>query len=136
MKDDKALRIAEREGLCSLSSNTKWQRLIPLIAGFPCRKRIKFVNSPEPTPWQISLWQPSPGYVEAAGGPAPLNLVEWIEIERFEQSHRGRLVDPVSLDHSDAILSALEAAHASFRETESTFTILGYSRSATSSHTL
>ncbi len=128
MKDGKALRIAERDGLCSLSSNTKWQRLLPVIASFPVQKRIKFVNVEDPTRWQTGIWQPHPNYVEASGGPEELKFVEWIEIEMVERRPMGSLVTAISLDHSEAIRSALVTERAPFRETDTSFMVLGYSR--------
>lgn len=131
MKNDEARRIVEEEGLCSLSNNTKWRRLVPLIASLPCRKRIKFINADESTDWGQWISLPSPGYVEAAGGgPESLKFIEWIEIEKFESVPRGRLVQPVLVDHSQAIASSLREAHASVRETESSFLVMGYSRPA------
>lgn len=128
MADDKALRIAERDGLCSLSSNTKWQRLIPVFGGFPVQKRIKFIDVEEPTRWQTGLWQPHPNYIEASGGPEELKFVEWIEIEMCERRYTGRLVAPVTCDYSEAIRSALVAERASFKESETSFVVFGYSR--------
>lgn len=125
---DEAIRIGEREGLCSVSSNTKWQRLIPVIVAFPCNKRIKFIDCQEPTRWQTGVWQPHPRYVEASGGPEELKFVEWIEIERCETSSQGRLVPARVLDHSTEIREALTSARATFRETETSFLILGYTR--------
>lgn len=134
MTEDRAIRIAEREGLCSVSSNTKWQRLIPVIQRFPCHKRIKFIDVDEPTRWQTGVWQPHPRYVEASGGPEELKLVEWVEIERCERRHMGRLVQCSVLDHSDEIRRSLEESRATFKETDSSFFILGYTR-PTATHT-
>ena len=128
MKEDRAIRIAESEGLCSVSSNTKWQRLIPLIQSFKCHKRIKFIDVDEPTGWQTGVWQPHPCYVEASGGPEELKFVEWVEIERCERRHMGRLVPCSVVDHSDEIRRSLDEAHASYKETENSFFILGYTR--------
>ena len=125
---DTAIAIAEREGLCGVSSNTKWQRLIPVIAAFPCCKRIKYIDCREPTRWQPGMWQPHPKYIEASGGPEELRFIEWIEIERCERRHKGRLVQGNSVDHSADIRESLTNARATFRETDTSFLILGYSR--------
>ncbi len=128
MIQDRAIKIAERQGLCSASSNTKWKRLIPLIQAFPCHKRIKFIDADEPTRWQVGLWQPAPNYVEASCGPEQLKFVEYVEIERFERRHVGRLVSCGAVDHSDAIRQTLEEARATFTETESSIIVFGYTR--------
>ena len=125
---DKAIRLAEREGLCSVSSNTKWRRLLASIKEFPCHKRVKWIDWPEPSRWQVGMWQPHPNYVEASGGPEELKFVEWIEIERCERRHMGRLVQAQFLDHSAHIRATLEAERATFEETADTFRILGYTR--------
>ncbi len=133
MIQDKAIQITEREGLCSVSSNTKWGRVIPLIQAIPCHKRIKWIDVDEPTRWQTGLWMPHPHYVESSGGPEQLKFVEYVEIERCERRHMGRLVQCAVLDHSDTIRQALERARAAFTETDSSFLILGYTRPATQS---
>jgi hypothetical protein len=125
---DKAVRIVEREGLCSVSSNSKWQRLIPVVVAFPCNKRIKYIDCQEPTRWQAGVWQPHPRYIEASGGPEELKFVEWIEIERCESRNQGLLVDARIQDLSTEIREALTSAGATFTETETSFLILGYSR--------
>lgn len=76
------------------------------------------------------MWQPHPNYVEASGGPEELKLVEWIEIERCERRHMGRLVQVNFLDHSEHIRAILEAERATFEETNDSFRILGYTRPA------
>lgn len=124
----KALAQAEREGLCSVSSNTKWRRLLAAIKSFPCDKRIKWIDSDEPSRWQVGMWQPHPNYVEASGGPEQLKLIEWIEIERCERRQMGGLVQPKFLDHSDLIRATLDAERATYEATEVSFRILGYTR--------
>ena len=131
MREDLATRIAEREGLCSVSNNTKWQRLILGLQNFQCHKRIKYIDVDEPTRWSTGLWQPHPRYVEASGGPEELKFVEWVEIERCERRHMGRLVQCSFLDHSNEIRHFLEEARATFKETGRSFLILGYTRPTT-----
>ncbi|MEP4079653.1 DUF6678 family protein [Haloferula sp.] len=128
---DKATRLAEHEGLCSVASNTKWRRLLASIEKFHCNKRVKWIDNPEPTRWQIGMWQPHPDFVEASGGPEELKFVEWIEIERVERRHMGRLVPAKLLDHSDQIRATLDAERVTFEEEEDSFRILGYSRPGT-----
>lgn len=130
--NDKATRIAERDGLCSVSSNTRWQRLIPLIVAFPWEKRIKYIDCDEPTQWQRGLWQPHPRYVDASGGPEGLKFVEWIEIRKCESIRQGGLVHDLVTNHSDGIRKVMESQRAAFRETETSFMILGYTRAANS----
>ena len=125
---DKALRQAEREGLCSVSNNTKWRRLLTAIQGFPCNKRIKWIDSDEPSGWQVGMWQPHPNYVEASGGPEELKFIEWIEIERCERRQMGRLVQATFLDHTDLIRDALDSERVTYEATEKSFRILGYTR--------
>lgn len=125
---DKAIRLAERKGLCSASSNTKWRRLLAAIEQFPCHKRVKWIDTDEPTRWQTGLWQPHPNFVEASGGPEELKFVEWIEIERCERRHMGRLVQAKFLDHSDSIRTTLTEERVTFDETDESFKILGYTR--------
>ncbi len=128
---DKAIRLAEREGLCSVSSNTKWRTLLGLIEQFPCNKRIKWIDRDEPTRWQVGMWQPHPNYVEASGGPEELKFMEWVEIERCERRQMGRLVQARLLDHSDEIRDVLTAERATFEEGDDSFKILGYTRPRT-----
>lgn len=128
MRQERAARIAEREGLCSVSSNTKWQRIMNVISSFPCFKHLKFIDVDEPTRWAPGLGQPSPHYIEGSGGPEELKFVEWAEIEKLERRHMGKLVRCCFLDHSDEIRRALEQARASFKETDASFMILGYTR--------
>ena len=125
---DKAIRISEREGLCSVSNNTKWRGLLSEIRGLPTNKRIKWIDNEEPTAWQVGLWQPTPTYVEALGGPEQLKFVEWIEIARTEQRYVGRLVDAESIDHTETILRALGSAGMNFEELDDSFRIFGYTR--------
>ena len=130
-KPDKAMRLAEREGLCSVSSNTKWRRLLTAVKPFPCNKRIKWIDAPEPTRWQVGMWQPHPHFVEASGGPEELKFVEWIEIERCERRHMGYLLDTAFTDHSERIRATLVEERATFEETEDSFRIFGYLRPST-----
>ena len=130
---DKAIRLAEREGLCSVSNNTRWQRLIAAIEEFPCHKRLKWIDVEEPTRWQVGMWQPHPRFVEASGGPEELKFVEWIEIERCERRHMGRLIQAKFLDHSEQILATLARERVTYEETENSFKILGYTRPKTKS---
>jgi len=129
----KAIQLAEREGLCSVSSNTKWRRLFAAIEQFPCYKRIKWIDSPEPTAWQVGMWQPHPNFVEASGGPEELKFVEWVEIERCERRRMGRLIQAKFLDHSDRIRSTLGAERATFEEAKECFRVFGYTRPGTES---
>ncbi|MBN8419267.1 MAG: hypothetical protein J0L73_10150 [Verrucomicrobia bacterium] len=128
MRRERVARIAEREGLCSVSSNTKWQRIMKVISSFPCYKRLKFIDVDEPTQWAPGLWQASPHYIEGSGGPEEFKFVEWVEIEKLERRHMGKLVQCCILDHSDEIRRALEQTRASFNETDASFMILGYTR--------
>ena len=125
---DKVIRLVEREGLCSVSSNTKWRRLISKIAGFPCHKRVKWIDWHEPSSWEQTITQPHPNYVEVSGGPEALRFIEWVEIERCERRHIGRLVPMKFLDRSEDIRAALEAERAVFEELEDTFKVFGYTR--------
>jgi hypothetical protein len=74
------------------------------------------------------MWQPHPNFIEASGGPEELKFIEWIEIERCERRHMGRLVQAKWRDHSDRIRATLEAERATFVEAEESFKILGYTR--------
>ena len=130
MIDDLAIRIAERDGLCSVSSNTKWQRSMPMLESVQCRKRFKFINIAEPTEWRIEMWYRQPCYIEISGGPVELKFVEWMEIERCERRRMGRLVKCSFLDHSDEIRHSLVEARLTFQETEDSFVIFGYTRGA------
>jgi hypothetical protein len=123
---DKSIITAERRGLCSVSNNTKWRQLLPMVKDLPCHKRIKFIDSDEPTRWQIGIGQPHPGYVEASGGPEKLKFVEWIEVERFERRYLGRLVPCEVVDHSERIRTILTGNQAAFKETDASFLIYGY----------
>lgn len=125
---DRAIQLAEREGLCSVSSNTKWQRLLKVIAKIPCDKRIKWIDWDKPSRWQVGMWQPHPNFVEASGGPEELKFIEWVEIERCERRQMGRLVQAKFLDHSDQIRETLATIRATVEETEDSFKALGYTR--------
>ena len=125
---DKAIRISDREGLCSVSSNTKWQRVIAALVKFPCEKRVKWIDSPDPTRWQIGLWQPAPTYIEGALGPKQLKFVEWIEVRRYEEQNRGALVSPLVTDYSVDIRTYLEETRAVFEESEDVLRVFGYTR--------
>jgi hypothetical protein len=124
----KAVRIAEREGLCSVSSNTKWQRLLPFLMEIRCEKRIKFIDRDEPTAWQRGMWQPHPNYIEASCGPEELKFVEWIEIRRVETERQGALVADKETDHADCLRQLLGDQGAFFNETGESFVIFGYTR--------
>ncbi|RYD30560.1 MAG: hypothetical protein EOP85_23685 [Verrucomicrobiaceae bacterium] len=125
---DKAIRIAEREGLCSVSSNTKWQRLLPRLKEIPCEKRIKFIDGEEPTAWQRAMWQPHPTYVEASCGPTELKFVEWIEIRSIEKQMQGALLADKEIDHSKGIRQLLDEQCAVFKEAGESFLVFGYTR--------
>lgn len=126
---NRALRQVESEGLCSVSSNSKWQKILPTIKDYPCDKRIKWIHTVEPTKWQVAIGHPSPNYIEASGGPEQLKFVEWIEIKRGDLVHRGKLVQKELLDHSDRILITLDAEHATYDIMEDSIKIFGYTRS-------
>ena len=125
---DKIIKLLERESLCSVSSNTKWRRLLALIKQFPCYKRIKWIDSDHLTRWQIGMWQPHPNFVEASGGPEELKFVEWIEVERCERRDMGRLVQAKFIDHSEEIREMLMTAGATFEEGDDAFRVFGYTR--------
>ncbi|RYD47298.1 MAG: hypothetical protein EOP83_28250 [Verrucomicrobiaceae bacterium] len=125
---DKAIRIAEREGLCSVSSNTKWQELLPRLAEIPCKKRIKFIDSDEPTAWKRGMWQPHTNHIEASCGPEELKFVEWIEIRSVEKQKQGAMLPDKEIDHSDSIRQLLDAQGAVFKQTGESFVIFGYTR--------
>lgn len=74
------------------------------------------------------MWQPHPNYVEASGGPEELKFVEWIEVERCERRHMGRLVQTRFLDCSDEIRSVLDEERVTYEESDDSFRIFGYTR--------
>lgn len=124
MKRDKATRIAEEDGLCSLSNNSKWQGLLEALRAFPTQKRIKFIDVEAPGAWHASLWQPHSSYVEGSlMGPEELKFVEWLEILHEGKSPEGRVKN-----YSAAILLALQNANVVFQEGQTSFVIFGYSR--------
>nr|GFC50873.1 hypothetical protein [Tanacetum cinerariifolium] len=51
---------------------------------------------------------PTPSYVESSAyGPVPMREVEWVEIDPIEQRHIGRLVPPLIIDHTLALIQQL-----------------------------
>jgi hypothetical protein len=121
--------IAEREGLCSVSNNTRWRAALEAIKPLGCRVRIKYIDVESPTEWHFGVWSPHPRYVEGTFGPSEFTFVEWLEIESVARRHLGGLVKPAVIDHEFAISSALVAAKSDFERTADGFRIFGYRRS-------
>ena len=78
-----------------------------LTTQFCLDTQTKFKHKETPSKWGWFL-VPTPGYVESSAyGPVPSREVEWVEIDPIEQRHIGRLVPPLIIDHTPALLQQL-----------------------------
>ncbi|WP_425503707.1 DUF6678 family protein [Luteolibacter flavescens] len=123
-----AIRLIAREGLCSVSSNTKWHRVLDAVSGIPCRKRVKWIDVEEPSRWEVGLWRPHGNFVECGGGLDQMKFIEWIEVECVEVQEQGRLVSPRRVDRKEEIAAALREQRARFEEAGDAIRVLGYLR--------
>jgi hypothetical protein len=128
MRDD-ALKIVNRENLCSCMNNTKWYRLLSELNEIPVEKRVKYIDSDAISNWQPGAWMPVPGYVEFSGGPTPFRFIEWLEIKKvaigFGQFAANRVTD-----RCHELQVVLDSQHLDFEETETTFIVRGYRRAS------
>jgi hypothetical protein len=86
-----------------------------LTTQFRLDTRAKFKQDDTPSKWGWFL-VPTAGYVESSAyGPVPSREVEWVEIDPIEQQHVGRLVPPLIIDHTPALLQQL-AVHGIFAQ--------------------
>jgi hypothetical protein len=78
-----------------------------LTSQFHLDTRAKFKQADTPSKWGWFI-VPTAGYVESSAyGPVPSREVEWVEIDPIEQRRIGRLVPPLIIDHTPALLQQL-----------------------------
>ena len=94
--------ISER-GLVGAANDMKWGRLLDAMrqrAGWRPSYRYKCVDGP-PSGWDVEWWYHLP---------FPMMSVEWFDIGCHQIVHRGMLIDPQVVDHTDWILKILQDA--------------------------
>ena len=129
MRDD-VLKIVNRDQLVSCMNNTKWHELIDSLNSIRVDKRVKYIDSDEPSNWQPCAWMPVPGYVEFSGGPTPFRFIEWLEIKKTASSYMGRLVSDRLTDCSAEIKDVLSKMTIDFEENDLSYVIYGYRRTS------
>lgn len=106
---DRARALLNREGATSLMSYTKWKKTLTALQYLPLRYRAKMLLWDEVAEWGRLFYGNIPdNYVEMErAGPVTLLEIEWLEIHTIEEQHRGVLVDPLKIDHTNEIQSIL-----------------------------
>lgn len=104
--DDEKERIRSvisKRGLVGAANDVKWGRLLDAMrqrAGWRPSYRYKCVDGP-PSGWDVEWWYHLP---------FPMMSVEWFDIGCHQIVHRGKLIDPQVVDHTNWIVKILQDA--------------------------
>ena len=116
---DRTRRHVEREGLCSLMNDTKWEELVEAmrsVPGFNPRFSQKHVRSSEPANWDGEWFYHL----------RPFSVVEWVDIDPFDRS-----CNPPT-DHTTEIEETLRKILVPFSREGAMLRIWGYVRPGSS----
>lgn len=111
-------------------NSTKWRMLFHEINDLKVNKRVKYIDSIEPSNWQISVLIPVSGYVEFSCGPYPFRYIEWLEIQKIFSRYRGRLIENEKSDLSLIIDKKLSSLNLDVEQTLDSFIVYGYRRAS------
>lgn len=94
-----------------------WSCVIDTLKIFPCKVRVKWLKTSEPTIWEDVVFMPTSHYVETGTlGPVPMREVEWIELETIEMRYIGRLVADLRIEHTANLMRAFEEKAIPFQQ--------------------
>jgi ribosomal protein L11 methylase PrmA len=108
-------RYVEREGLCSVMNDTKWERLVAAIQslrGFTPQYRQKHARASEPADWD-GEWHYHL---------RPFSVIEWIDIDPLDRRQYP------ATDRTDEIEKLLRAIPVPFSREGSALRVWGYLR--------
>lgn len=111
--------MVEQRQLTGAANNTKWGKLLDAMRsrrGWTPQYRYKCVDG-GPSQWDSEWWYHVP---------IPMVSVEWLDIGLIEWIHRGRLLDPEAIDHTEWILCTLDEARFCYEKHGEVVRIFGY----------
>ncbi|MEO0964963.1 MAG: DUF6678 family protein [Planctomycetota bacterium] len=119
---DRLKSYIQREQLASVMNDTKWRRLIELLAAYKggCQFRRRSVRDSDT---RESAWDPD--FFHVFGG---LEDIEWVEIDARVEIHRGQLINPRVEDRNLELRDALIEARIPFSIEEGVTRVWGYTR--------
>ena len=89
------------------------EKIAALSNKLHCQARLKRKLNNLPDSWGNSIGLPVRTDIEI-NGPWPFREVEWIEANPIVMEHIGRLVAPKRWNHSEQIITLLEAEHVNY----------------------
>jgi hypothetical protein len=118
----KLRKIISSEGLAGLANDTKWNELIAAMRstqehGWRPDFRFRCVDSEWISGWD-GEW--------CHHLPFPFISVRWLDLRFIEKTHRGRLLSPEIIDHSEAVEKLLTEIGLDYEKGEEVVRIFGY----------
>ncbi|HEY3333401.1 MAG TPA: DUF6678 family protein [Capsulimonadaceae bacterium] len=110
LADEKRTRaIIARAFSSSQMNTTKWRELADSLSGLAVKRWVKFVDVDYVQPVGEFWYSHKDWFDCGAFGPFSSVSIEYLEIARTEIQHRGALLAPVNVDHTDEIAKRLGA---------------------------
>ncbi len=115
-------KIIADKGLVGLANDARWNELITAIRNMPRDKwcpsfRYKLIDSSYASEWDCEWWHHLP---------FPFISVLWLELNFTEVVHRGVLLTPEIIDHSDYVDKLLSSIGLDYEKGDEVFRIFGY----------
>jgi hypothetical protein len=124
MARESSAAIVARRGLCSMMDDSRWQKLLEIVAGlpFPPPYTLKSLtdSSADRLDDDVEYWG---DYTVLAQG---FEDVEWVCVRPTYLRHRGTRVAPERVDCTRQFREALKEAGIPFEEIKGAFLIFGY----------
>lgn len=117
---EKLRRVIQQRELCGLANDTKWNELVTAIRtreDWRPRYRYKCIDGPL-SDWDAEWFHHLP---------FPLISVEWLDLEFIQETRRGRLIPPATMDHSPWMEQLLRRAGLDYRKGNTMIRVFGYS---------
>lgn len=116
---DRIRRVISERGLVGAANDEKWGRLLDKMRqrkGWRPSYRFKCVDGP-PSGWDTEWWYHLP---------FPMLSVEWLDIACHQIVHRGMLLNPTVVDHTEWIVCFLRDTQFCFELSGDLVRIFGY----------
>jgi len=107
------------------SAVVNWSAVVEAVHSLGLECRLKGRKTGTPGEWTNFLIEPTKGYIESRCGPISYSEIEWLLINPFKTTFRGRLVPPVVVDVSEQLTALLDESGARYLRNAQGFVVRG-----------
>jgi hypothetical protein len=123
----KLQKLIQQKCSASILNDTKWKKVVEMLKDFSLSFRIKRLTVSDVSEWNTGFCSVPGNYIEVASiGPILALEIEYLEVDTIERKHKGKLVAPEIISHTEEIEKLLSAFKVSYVKDAAIIRIQGH----------